>query len=74
MLESPEYASYFANKWNMVLRNKPSGATDAAGTYSFYQWIWNSIYENKPYDQFVSEIITAAGDPHPEPGCDLVSV
>ena len=67
LLDSPEYADYFANKWNMVLRNKPEGAPDAAGTYGFHQWIWNSIYENKPYDQFVSQMITAAGDPTRNP-------
>ncbi|QDU79997.1 Bacterial Ig-like domain (group 2) [Polystyrenella longa] len=67
LLESPEYADYFAKKWNMILRNKPNAATDAAGTYGFYQWIWNSMYENKPYDKFVSEIITAAGDPTRNP-------
>ncbi len=62
LLESSEYVDYFANKWNFVLRNKKRQAGDQAGTYSFYQWIWNSLYENKPYDQFVREIITASGD------------
>jgi hypothetical protein len=67
LLESPQYADYFANKWNMVLRNKKRNADDLAGTYAFYQWIWDSLYENKPYDQFVSEIITASGDPEVNP-------
>jgi hypothetical protein len=62
LLDSPEYADYFANKWNLVLRNKKRQAQDTQGTYAFYQWIWNSLYDNKPYDQFVREILTAAGD------------
>jgi hypothetical protein len=62
LLDSPEYADYFANKWNLVLRNKKRQADDTEGTYAFYQWIWNSLYDNKPYDQFVREILTAAGD------------
>lgn len=67
LLDSPEYADYFTNKWNMVLRNKKRNAQDQAGTYSFHQWIWNSLYENKPYDQFVREIVTASGDPRMNP-------
>ncbi len=67
LLDTPEYADYFANKWNMVLRNKPRGGNDNPATYAFYEWIWSSLYENKPYDQFVREILTAAGDPDENP-------
>ncbi|GAB4138542.1 MAG: DUF1549 and DUF1553 domain-containing protein [Planctomycetaceae bacterium] len=62
LLDSKEYADYFANKWNMVLRNKRRRNEDATGNYAFYRWIWNSIYENKPYDKMVREILTASGD------------
>lgn len=67
LLDSPEYADYFTNKWNMVLRNKKRNNEDQVGTYLFHQWIWDSLYENKPYDQFVKEIITASGNPHDNP-------
>ena len=40
---------------------------DTEGTYEFYQWIWNSLYENKPFDQFVREMLTASGDPRISP-------
>jgi hypothetical protein len=62
LLDSPAYADNFANKWNMVLRNKRRRNEDREGTFAFYQWIWSSLYENKPYDQFVSQILTASGD------------
>ena len=62
LLNSKEYADYFANKWNLVLRNKKRQTTETEGTYAFYRWIWNSIYENKPYDKFVRQILTASGD------------
>ncbi len=62
LLDSPDYADYFANKWNLVLRNKNRAPDDSAATYGFYQWIWSSLYENKPYDQFVREVLTASGD------------
>lgn len=62
LLASEEYADYFANKWNLVLRNKKRQAQDINGTYAFYRWIWDSLYENKPYDQFVREIVSASGE------------
>ncbi|MCH7987630.1 MAG: DUF1553 domain-containing protein, partial [Planctomycetes bacterium] len=62
LLDSREYADYFANKWNLVLRNKKRKGEDLEGTYAFYRWIWNSLYENKPYDRFVSDILTASGE------------
>ncbi|MEQ9408363.1 MAG: DUF1553 domain-containing protein [Fuerstiella sp.] len=63
LLDSPEYADHFANKWNFILRNKKTKGQDTAGTHLFHQWIWDSLYENKPYDRFVRELITASGDP-----------
>lgn len=62
LLDSPEYADLFANKWNLVLRNKKRQPDDTIGTYAFYQWIRDSLQENKPYDQIVREVLTASGD------------
>lgn len=62
LLDSPAYADFFANKWNMVLRNKKREETDKAGTYAFYRWLRQSFEENKAYDRFVREIVTASGD------------
>jgi len=61
LLESTAYADLFANKWNLILRNKRRGDEDKAGTYAFHRWIWQSIYQNKPFDDFVREILTASG-------------
>ena len=63
LLDSQEYADHFANKWNFILRNKKSKGEDTAGTHLFHRWIRDSIYENKPYDRFVRELITASGEP-----------
>ena len=61
LLDSPAYADYFSNKWNLVLRNKQRNQFELSSTYGFHRWIWSSIYENKPYDQFVRELLTASG-------------
>jgi hypothetical protein len=62
LLDTEAYADYFANKWNLVLRNKKRRAEDLTATYAFYRWIWDSLYENKPYDEFVRDVVTASGE------------
>lgn len=62
LVDSPAYADLFANKWSLVLRNKRRQPQDTRGTYAFYNWIRDSLYENKPYDQFVREVLTASGE------------
>ena len=70
LLERPEYASNFALKWADILQNRGSGYSTSkqrAGTALFAGWIRDSLAENKPYDQFVSEIITASGKQNENP-------
>jgi hypothetical protein len=63
LLETPEYSYYFANRWADVLRVKRGNqANRAFGTFSFHNWIRESIARDKPYDQFVREILAATGD------------
>lgn len=62
LLDSADYADYFANKWSAILRNKRRDANYTRGSYAFHGWIRDSLYENKPYDQFVREILAASGE------------
>ncbi len=62
LLASGEYADYFANKWSSILRNKRRKETFTRGTFGFHQWIRDSLRENKPYDQFVREVLAASGE------------
>lgn len=61
LLDSGDYADYFANKWNAILRNKRRQDNEKTATFAFHQWIRDSLYTNKPYDQFVRDILTASG-------------
>ena len=62
LLDSEDYADHFANKWSAILRNKRNKGSYAHGTFAFHRWIRHSIADNKPYDQFAREILTATGD------------
>ncbi|HIK94502.1 MAG TPA: DUF1553 domain-containing protein [Planctomycetes bacterium] len=67
LLNSVDYAEYFANKWNAILRNKRRKTEDRYATFAFHDWIRGSLLKNKPYNQFVAEIIAATGQPDGNP-------
>lgn len=67
LLDSSDYADYFANKWSALLRNRGSSDTSGRTTYALHTWIRNSFLQNKPYDQFVNEILTASGEAGRDP-------
>lgn len=60
LLNSPEYAEHWANKWADLLRPNPYRVGIKA-TLNYDAWIRDSFRKNKPYDQFVSELLTARG-------------
>jgi len=64
LLDSPEYSFYFANKWADILRVKrgKENASRAQGTFSFHNWIRESVATDKRYDEFVRDILGATGD------------
>jgi hypothetical protein len=67
LLESPEYADYFANKWSALLRNKRVDAKDASATFAFHGWLRDNLRENKPYNEIVREVIAASGSVEENP-------
>ncbi|MCH2061158.1 MAG: DUF1553 domain-containing protein [Verrucomicrobiales bacterium] len=62
LLAGSDYAEYFANKWSAILRNKRKGDTYTRGTQAFHEWIRGSLHANKPFNQWVSELVTAKGE------------
>jgi hypothetical protein len=61
LLRSPDYADYFAAKWNAVLKNRRDDASDMVANFAFHAWVRDSLLANKPYDQFVRELLAATG-------------
>ncbi len=66
LVETPEYAYYFANKWADILRVKRgregNSPQRAQGTFAFHNWIRDAVASDKPYDEFVRDILSATGE------------
>ena len=61
LLRSPGYADFFAGKWTALLKNRRENTGDIAANFAFHAWVRDSLLENKPYDQFVRELLAATG-------------
>jgi hypothetical protein len=61
LLEREEYVDYWTNRHADVLLVSSRLLRENA-MWSFYNWIRESVVGNKPYDQFVREIVTASGN------------
>ncbi|MFO0799399.1 MAG: DUF1553 domain-containing protein [Gemmataceae bacterium] len=60
LLQRPEYADFWANKWTDLLRPNPYHVGIKA-TYNLDQWLRRAFRENMPYDRFARELIAAKG-------------
>jgi len=68
LLESPEYAFYFANKWADILRVKRRQQQDRAqGTFAFHEWIRQQMSDDTPFSDFVRGVLAASGDERKNP-------
>lgn len=63
LLDSDEFARYWTMKWGDILRIKAEFPVnlwpDAAQAYS--HWVYESLRQNMPYDQFARELLTSSG-------------
>jgi hypothetical protein len=63
LLERNEFADYWAMKWSDLLRVKAEFPINLwpNAAQAYFHWIRAAIRENKPYDRFVRELLTASG-------------
>ena len=63
LLERGEFADYWAMKWSDLLRVKAEFPVNLwpNAAQAYHRWIRTSVKENKPYDQFVREMLTSSG-------------
>lgn len=60
LLDRPEYADHWAAKWMDLLRPNPYRVGIKA-VLNYDNWIRQQFRENRPYDEFVRDLITARG-------------
>lgn len=73
LLASPAYVDYWANKWADLLQCN-SENLGKKGLWAFRQWIREAVAANKPYDQFVRELLLAKGSSFLNPGVNYLRV
>ncbi len=63
LLERDEFADYWAVKWCDLLRVKSEFPINLwpKAVQAYHRWVRSCIKQNKPYDRFVREILTASG-------------
>lgn len=61
LLDSPDYADYFANKWTALLKNQREDKADITANFAFHSWVRDGMLANKPYDEMVRQILGATG-------------
>lgn len=61
LLARPEYADYWTMRWADILRVDKDAVTPQ-GAVAMTRWLRRQFTENRPYDAFVREILTARGD------------
>jgi Protein of unknown function (DUF1553)/Protein of unknown function (DUF1549) len=73
LLERDEFADYWAMKWSDLLRVKAEFPINLwpNAAQAYYHWIHDSIEKNKPYDQFVRELLTSSGSNFREPSVNF---
>jgi hypothetical protein len=59
-IRNNEYAAYWALKWSDLIRSN-SASIGEQGMWALHNWIKEAFRENRPFDQFVRELITAKG-------------
>ncbi len=67
LLQRDEYNDYWTMRWADLLR-VDQDRTQPEGAVAMTRWLHRQIAENRPYDEFVRELVTAQGNTHDEAG------
>ena len=73
LAETPEFVDHWTHKWGDLLQSNRKFLGER-GMWLFQQWIQESISENRPYNQFVHDLITATGSAYANPAANYFRV
>jgi hypothetical protein len=66
LLDRPEYAAYWAQKWADLLRTEEK-SLDKKGVQVFHRWIRTAVAEDRPLTEFARDILAARGSTYTTP-------
>ncbi len=63
LLDQSAHFDYWAMRWSDILKVKAEFPVKVwpNAAQAYHRWIWESIAQNKPYDQFARELLTSSG-------------
>jgi hypothetical protein len=69
LMKRPEYVDHWSLKWGDLLKSNRK-FLGQKGMWRFRDWVRESVAENKPYNQFVYELLTARGSNYDNPAAN----
>ncbi len=73
LVETPEFVDHWTHKWGDLLQSNRKFLGER-GVWLFQQWIHQAVAQNRPYNRFVHELITAAGSAYTNPAANYFRV
>ncbi|MBI1784906.1 DUF1549 domain-containing protein, partial [Candidatus Sumerlaeota bacterium] len=73
LIASNDYTEFWTNKWADLLQCNSTNLGEK-GVWLFRNWLRDSVAANKPYDQFVRDILSAEGSAFKNPAASYYRV
>ena len=73
LVETSEFVDHWTHKWGDLLQSNRKFLGER-GVWLFQQWIHQTIAENRPYDEFVRDLLTATGSTYTNPAANYFRV
>ena len=73
LVETSEFVDHWTHKWGDLLQSNRKFLGER-GVWLFQQWIHQAIAENRPYNEFVRDLITATGSTYTNPAASYFRV
>jgi hypothetical protein len=70
LLDRPEFVDYWSYKWSDLLLVS-SQKLPAPAMWSYYRWIRRAVAENRPWDRFARDLLTAQGNSLENGACNF---
>ena len=73
LVDTTEYVDHWTHKWGDLLQSNRKFLGER-GMWLFQEWLHDEIAENRPYNEFVYDLITATGSAYSNPAASYFRV